>query len=194
LTHTAGINWSNTAVRAVLEQPCLTGGRTGTVRPKHLPAGRTGLSNQFLGPVAKDQPEKSVRPVGSCFDRTVPVLPPVEHGCSSTAWTAVFDRLMPAVKLSSPRHVFHILFRLTIFSTRSSVLKFLSLLASTNWLWSTVYVSLLLWQSQPDKSNIKRDIITTVLRPTYMTKDAQKNQFTYFYPMSLAKSWHHKNK
>ncbi|PLW46693.1 hypothetical protein PCASD_03711 [Puccinia coronata f. sp. avenae] len=43
-------------VRAVLEQPCLTGGRTGTVRPKHLPAGRTGLSDQFLGPVAQDQP------------------------------------------------------------------------------------------------------------------------------------------
>ncbi|PLW43396.1 hypothetical protein PCASD_07504 [Puccinia coronata f. sp. avenae] len=53
---TAGINRSNTAVRAVLEQPCSTGGRTGTVRPKHLPAGRTGLSNQFLGPVAQDQP------------------------------------------------------------------------------------------------------------------------------------------
>ncbi|PLW27097.1 hypothetical protein PCANC_26339 [Puccinia coronata f. sp. avenae] len=53
---TAGINRSNTAVQAVLEQPCLTGGRTGTVRPKHLPPGRTGLSNQFLGPVAQDQP------------------------------------------------------------------------------------------------------------------------------------------
>ncbi|PLW35721.1 hypothetical protein PCASD_13112 [Puccinia coronata f. sp. avenae] len=52
---TAGINRSNTAVRAVLEQPCLTGGRTGTVQPKHLPAGRTGLSDQFLGPVAQDQ-------------------------------------------------------------------------------------------------------------------------------------------
>ncbi|PLW30715.1 hypothetical protein PCANC_24678 [Puccinia coronata f. sp. avenae] len=55
-TFTAGINRSNTAVRAVLEQPCSTGGRTGTVRPKHLPAGRTGLSDQFLGPVAQDQP------------------------------------------------------------------------------------------------------------------------------------------
>ncbi|PLW14609.1 hypothetical protein PCANC_19869 [Puccinia coronata f. sp. avenae] len=53
---TAGINRSNTAVRAVLEQPCSTGGRTGTVQPKHLPAGRTGLSDQFLGPVAQDQP------------------------------------------------------------------------------------------------------------------------------------------
>ncbi|PLW24558.1 hypothetical protein PCASD_09205 [Puccinia coronata f. sp. avenae] len=36
--------------------PCLIGGRTGTVQPKHLPEGRTGLSNQFLGPVAQDQP------------------------------------------------------------------------------------------------------------------------------------------
>ncbi|PLW48283.1 hypothetical protein PCANC_12888 [Puccinia coronata f. sp. avenae] len=56
VTDTAGINRSNTAVRAVLEQPCSTGGQTGTVRPKHLPAGRTGLSDQFLGPVAQDQP------------------------------------------------------------------------------------------------------------------------------------------
>ncbi|PLW15425.1 hypothetical protein PCANC_17934 [Puccinia coronata f. sp. avenae] len=53
---TAGNNQSNTAVRAVLEQPCSTGGRTGTVRPKHLPEGRTGLSNQFLRPVGQDQP------------------------------------------------------------------------------------------------------------------------------------------
>ncbi|PLW13398.1 hypothetical protein PCANC_25002 [Puccinia coronata f. sp. avenae] len=43
---TAGINWSNTAVRAVLEQPCLTGGRTGTVRPKQEPTGRTDLSDR----------------------------------------------------------------------------------------------------------------------------------------------------
>ncbi|PLW46351.1 hypothetical protein PCASD_05446 [Puccinia coronata f. sp. avenae] len=56
LGSTAGNNRSNTAVRAVLEQPCSTGGRTGTVRPKHLPAGRTGLSDQFLGPVGQDQP------------------------------------------------------------------------------------------------------------------------------------------
>ncbi|PLW49636.1 hypothetical protein PCASD_02174 [Puccinia coronata f. sp. avenae] len=63
------------AARAVLEQPCSTGGRTDTVRPKREPTGRTDL----------------------CFGRTVPVRPPVEHGCSSTAQTAVFDRLMPAV-------------------------------------------------------------------------------------------------
>ncbi|PLW39835.1 hypothetical protein PCANC_20661 [Puccinia coronata f. sp. avenae] len=43
---TAGINRSNTAARAVLEQPCLTGGRTETVRPKREPTGRTDLSNR----------------------------------------------------------------------------------------------------------------------------------------------------
>ncbi|PLW28758.1 hypothetical protein PCANC_21780 [Puccinia coronata f. sp. avenae] len=47
----AGINRSNTAVQAVLEQPplkqpCLTGGWTGTVRPKQEPTGRTDLSNR----------------------------------------------------------------------------------------------------------------------------------------------------
>ncbi|PLW32109.1 hypothetical protein PCANC_22789 [Puccinia coronata f. sp. avenae] len=34
---------------------------------------------------SRDRSDKSVRPVGSCFGRTVPVQPPVEHGCSSTA-------------------------------------------------------------------------------------------------------------
>ncbi|PLW37210.1 hypothetical protein PCASD_15359 [Puccinia coronata f. sp. avenae] len=43
---TAGINQSNTAVRAVLEQPCLIGGQTGTVRPKQEPTGRTDLSDR----------------------------------------------------------------------------------------------------------------------------------------------------
>ncbi|PLW54013.1 hypothetical protein PCANC_09481 [Puccinia coronata f. sp. avenae] len=47
---------------------------------------------------SRDRSDKSVRPVGSCFGRTVPVRPPVEHGCLSTARTAVFDRLMPAVR------------------------------------------------------------------------------------------------
>ncbi|PLW58852.1 hypothetical protein PCANC_00357 [Puccinia coronata f. sp. avenae] len=56
VSSTAGNNRSNTAVRAVLEQPCSTGGQTGTVRPKHLPPGRTGLSDQLLGPVGQDQP------------------------------------------------------------------------------------------------------------------------------------------
>ncbi|PLW31188.1 hypothetical protein PCANC_23170 [Puccinia coronata f. sp. avenae] len=47
---------------------------------------------------SRDRSDKSVRPVGSRFGRTVPVRPPVEHGCSSTARTAVFDRLLPAVQ------------------------------------------------------------------------------------------------
>ncbi|PLW40804.1 hypothetical protein PCASD_07331 [Puccinia coronata f. sp. avenae] len=45
-TSTASINQSNTAARAVLEQPCLTGGRTDTVRPKREPTGRTDLSDR----------------------------------------------------------------------------------------------------------------------------------------------------
>ncbi|PLW33811.1 hypothetical protein PCANC_21900 [Puccinia coronata f. sp. avenae] len=48
---------------------------------------------------SQDRSDKSVRPVGSRFGRTVSVRPPVEHGCSSTARAAVFDRLMPAVLL-----------------------------------------------------------------------------------------------
>ncbi|PLW26896.1 hypothetical protein PCASD_26594 [Puccinia coronata f. sp. avenae] len=152
---TTGINRSNTAVPAVLKQPCMTGGRTGTVRPKQEPTGWTDLSNrsrlvlcdrsqeligqafltrrQFercsnsrvrpvvgqalsdrstcrrvgqacpisswdrLHRTSRDRSDKSVRPVGSRFGRTVSVRPPVEHGCSSTARAAVFDRLMPAV-------------------------------------------------------------------------------------------------
>jgi hypothetical protein len=45
---TAGINQSNTAVWAVLKQPCLTGGQTGTIQPKHQPTGWTDFFNQFL--------------------------------------------------------------------------------------------------------------------------------------------------
>ncbi|PLW56671.1 hypothetical protein PCANC_05141 [Puccinia coronata f. sp. avenae] len=43
---TASINRLNTAVRAVLKQPCLTGGQTGTVRPKQEPTGWTDLSDR----------------------------------------------------------------------------------------------------------------------------------------------------
>ncbi|PLW32183.1 hypothetical protein PCASD_21679 [Puccinia coronata f. sp. avenae] len=46
MDNTAGINRSNTAARAVLEQPCSTGGRTDTVRPKREPTGRTDLSDR----------------------------------------------------------------------------------------------------------------------------------------------------
>ncbi|PLW12708.1 hypothetical protein PCASD_21622 [Puccinia coronata f. sp. avenae] len=51
---------------------------------------------------SRDRSDKSVRPVGSRFGRTVSVRPPVEHGCSSTARAAVFDRLMPAVPQCTP--------------------------------------------------------------------------------------------
>ncbi|PLW26831.1 hypothetical protein PCANC_23298, partial [Puccinia coronata f. sp. avenae] len=46
LHFTAGINRSNTAVRAVLEQPCSPVVGTGTVRPKQEPTGRTDLSDR----------------------------------------------------------------------------------------------------------------------------------------------------
>ncbi|PLW08081.1 hypothetical protein PCANC_27945 [Puccinia coronata f. sp. avenae] len=84
--NTAGINRSNTAVRAVLEQPCLTGGRTGTVRPKHLPAGRRGLSDQFLGPVAQDQPG----PVGQICP-TSWLLLRSDSACPTTGRTRLFE-------------------------------------------------------------------------------------------------------
>ncbi|PLW56769.1 hypothetical protein PCANC_01636 [Puccinia coronata f. sp. avenae] len=106
---TAGINRSNTAVRAVLEQPCLTGGRTGTVRPvvgqalsDRSTCRRVGQACPIsswdrLHRTSRDRSDKSVQPVGSRFGQTVSVRTPVKHGCSSTAQAAVFDRLMPAV-------------------------------------------------------------------------------------------------
>ncbi|PLW25957.1 hypothetical protein PCANC_25230 [Puccinia coronata f. sp. avenae] len=45
LDRTAGINRSNTAAQAVIKQPCSTGVRTDTVRPKREPTGRTDLSD-----------------------------------------------------------------------------------------------------------------------------------------------------
>ncbi|PLW24484.1 hypothetical protein PCASD_07471 [Puccinia coronata f. sp. avenae] len=64
--NTAGINRSNTAVRAVLKQPCSTGVRTGTVRPKNLPPDQPG-------PVGQICPTSWLLLSG----RTVPVQPPV---------------------------------------------------------------------------------------------------------------------
>ncbi|PLW25539.1 hypothetical protein PCASD_23357 [Puccinia coronata f. sp. avenae] len=49
---------------------------------------------------SRDRLDKSVQQVGSYFGRTVPVRPPVKHGSSSGAQTAVLDRLMPAVTLT----------------------------------------------------------------------------------------------
>ncbi|PLW26104.1 hypothetical protein PCANC_27221 [Puccinia coronata f. sp. avenae] len=62
---------------------------------------RANWSDSFVRPV----PAGPVRPVpgtdwtGLSDPLAVPVQPPVEHGCLSTAQTAVFDRLMPAVLL-----------------------------------------------------------------------------------------------
>ncbi|PLW12048.1 hypothetical protein PCASD_23395 [Puccinia coronata f. sp. avenae] len=53
---TVGIDRSNTAGRAVLEQPCLTGDQTGTVGLKPVPAGRTGLSDRFPAGTGHHQP------------------------------------------------------------------------------------------------------------------------------------------
>ncbi|PLW37645.1 hypothetical protein PCANC_22062 [Puccinia coronata f. sp. avenae] len=97
---TAGINRSNTAARAVLEQPCSTGVWTDTVRPKGEPTGRTDLSDRSRLVLCNRSQEligQACPTRRQVLRRTVPVRPPVEHGCSSTARTAVFDWLMPAV-------------------------------------------------------------------------------------------------
>ncbi|PLW09479.1 hypothetical protein PCASD_25193 [Puccinia coronata f. sp. avenae] len=92
-------------VQQALDQGCFQGTLSKRLldaftkkRPAALPA-LTGQTQQFER-TSRDQSDKSVRPVGSCFGRTVPVRPPLKHGCLSTAQTAVFDRLMPAVRTS----------------------------------------------------------------------------------------------
>ncbi|PLW18303.1 hypothetical protein PCANC_16412 [Puccinia coronata f. sp. avenae] len=64
---TAGINRSNTAVRAVLEQPCSTGGPAGT--------GRTNLSDQL-----------ALASVGQCLSdhrSNTAVQAPLKQPCST---------------------------------------------------------------------------------------------------------------
>ncbi|PLW07234.1 hypothetical protein PCASD_22647 [Puccinia coronata f. sp. avenae] len=53
---TVSIDRLNTAGQAVLEQPCSTGDWTGTVRHKPVPAGRTGLPDQFPAGGDRSQP------------------------------------------------------------------------------------------------------------------------------------------
>jgi hypothetical protein len=110
---TAGFNRSNTAVQVVLKQPCLTGGWKGTVPPKREPTGRTDLSDrswlvlcnrsqELIGQAC--QTRRQVLWSDSACPTTgwaVPVWPPVKHGCLSTAQTAVFNWLMPAVILDA---------------------------------------------------------------------------------------------
>ncbi|PLW37711.1 hypothetical protein PCANC_17158 [Puccinia coronata f. sp. avenae] len=92
VTHpTAGIDWSNTAGQAVLKQPCLTGDRTGTVRPKPVPAGRTGLSVRFLAGTGHHQPgtdwaDPFDRPAQAC------VGPCLSNHRSNTAVQALLDQ------------------------------------------------------------------------------------------------------
>jgi hypothetical protein len=69
-----------------LEQLCLTSGWTGTVRPKHLPLGWTGLSNQFLGTVAQDQPG----PVGQIC-QTSWLLLRLDSARPTTSQTRLFE-------------------------------------------------------------------------------------------------------
>ncbi|PLW13992.1 hypothetical protein PCANC_18106 [Puccinia coronata f. sp. avenae] len=89
---TAGINRSNTAARAVLEQPCLTGVWTDTVRLKREPTGRTDLSDrsrlvlcnrsqELIGQACPTRrqvlrSDRPVRPAGRCFGRTGLSNPP----------------------------------------------------------------------------------------------------------------------
>ncbi|PLW04492.1 hypothetical protein PCASD_26934 [Puccinia coronata f. sp. avenae] len=83
---TAGINRSNTAVRAVLEQPCLTGGRTGTVRPKQEPTGRTDLSDQSRLVLC----DRSQELIGQACPTRRQVLRS-DSGCPTTSRTRLFE-------------------------------------------------------------------------------------------------------
>ncbi|PLW37332.1 hypothetical protein PCASD_09646 [Puccinia coronata f. sp. avenae] len=73
-------HWSTRLTRSV---------NTGTGRAGCL-TGRTGTARHW-----SDRP---VRPAGERFGRTGSVRSPVEHGCSSSGRTPVFDRLMLAVQ------------------------------------------------------------------------------------------------
>ncbi|PLW30452.1 hypothetical protein PCANC_21188 [Puccinia coronata f. sp. avenae] len=96
--NTAGINQSNTAARAVLEQPCSTGGRTDTVRPKQEPTGRTDLSDRSWLVLCNRSQELIGQACPTRWQvlwsdsacpttgRTVPVRPLVEQ-CLSDHWS-----------------------------------------------------------------------------------------------------------
>ncbi|PLW16482.1 hypothetical protein PCANC_18558 [Puccinia coronata f. sp. avenae] len=85
-TCTAGINRSNTAVRAVLKQPCLTGGRMGTVRPKQEPTGRTDLSDQSRLVLCN----RSQELIGQACPTRRQVLRS-DSGCQTTGQTQLFE-------------------------------------------------------------------------------------------------------
>ncbi|PLW43381.1 hypothetical protein PCANC_13229 [Puccinia coronata f. sp. avenae] len=83
---TAGINRSNTAVRAVLEQPCSTGGRTGTVRPKQEPTGRTDLSDRSRLVLC----DRSQELIGQACPTRRQVLR-LDSACPTTGRTRLFE-------------------------------------------------------------------------------------------------------
>ena len=81
---TAGINRSNTAVQAVLKQPCLTGGWTGTVQQ----VVRQALLNRWL-----DRHCPTEAPAGG-LDRPIQSVPGT--GCTGpagTGWTNLSNQL-----------------------------------------------------------------------------------------------------
>ncbi|PLW21090.1 hypothetical protein PCASD_21748 [Puccinia coronata f. sp. avenae] len=84
--HTAGINRSNTAARAVLEQPCSTGGRTDTVRPKREPTGRTDLSDRSRLVLC----DRSQELIGQACPTRRQVLRSDRH-CPTTSRTRLFE-------------------------------------------------------------------------------------------------------
>ncbi|PLW27137.1 hypothetical protein PCASD_22020 [Puccinia coronata f. sp. avenae] len=61
--------------------------------------GRAGCLTGRTG-TARHWSDRPVRPAGERFGRTGSVRSPVEHGCSSSGRTPVFDRLMLAVQLN----------------------------------------------------------------------------------------------
>ncbi|PLW25685.1 hypothetical protein PCANC_24820 [Puccinia coronata f. sp. avenae] len=86
VSDTASINRSNTAVRAVLEQPCSTGGRTGTVRPKQEPTGRTDLSDRSRLVLC----DRSQELIGQAYPTRRQVLRS-DSACPTTGRTRLFE-------------------------------------------------------------------------------------------------------
>ncbi|PLW12687.1 hypothetical protein PCANC_14425 [Puccinia coronata f. sp. avenae] len=108
-SRTAGINRSNTAVRAVLEQPCSTGGRTDTVRPKREPTGRTDLSDRSRLVLCN----RSQELIGQACPTRRQVLRS-DSACPTTGRTRLFEhrsncRVRP-VNAGSVGNIFYFLF------------------------------------------------------------------------------------
>ncbi|PLW51178.1 hypothetical protein PCANC_11398, partial [Puccinia coronata f. sp. avenae] len=103
--YTAGINRSNTAVQAVLEQPCSTGGRTDTVRPKREPTGRTDLSDRSRLVLCN----RSQELIGQACPTRRQVLQS-DSACPTTGRTRLFKhrsncRVRPVNASSNPKYL-----------------------------------------------------------------------------------------